>query len=187
MKSIQDYIDEALISKGTLHRAHAHEKLSYKTAKGYPLTIDWPLDEQCEDWVDMKFPKVGKYIVYYDKYHNCKHIGLFCESLQNYVYAGLYEDVDPRMIEEVFDTLEDAVVYALVNCGYDKDQLNKEILSGKFGKYDTLKGYYDHKSFIRDVLTGKYLELEPAEAPDDPKKIDKEWIKDWMSNLYDVH
>lgn len=138
MKSINDYIQEALISKEKRNWADVSDGGVRVDNMPSKVTFQWPTKEDCSEWRTIEIKKPGKFVVYYDKYHERKHIASFGGALESYIFDGTYEDMTPDIIIKGFKTLKEAVKYALDD--------------------DNADDYYDHQEFLDNVMSGKIKE-----------------------------
>ena len=146
MKSINDYIQEALISKSNRDWADVSDGGVRVDNIPSKVTFQWPTTDDCSEWKTIEMKKPGKFVVYYDKYHKCKHIASFGGALEAYIFTGIYEDMTPDIIIKGFKTLKEAVKYAL-----DDDD-------------DDADGYYDSEKFLNAVMSGRIKESDYADT-----------------------
>jgi hypothetical protein len=166
MKSINDYIQEALISKDKRDWAHISDGGIRVDNMPSKVKFQWPTKEDCSEWKTIEIKKPGKFVVYYDKYHKCKHIASFGGALETYILYYMYEDMTPDIIIKGFKTLKEAVKYALDD--YNADD------------------YYDHQEFLDNVMSGKEKESDYVDATEFKmfETPTKKRIKDYMSFVY---
>lgn len=166
MKSINDYIQEALISKGNRDWVDVSDGRVRVNNMPSKVTFQWPTKDDCSEWKTIEMKKPGKFVVYYDKYHKRKHIASFGGALELYIFSGTYEDMTPDIIIKGFKTLKEAVKYALDD--------------------DNADGYYDSEEFLDAVMSGRIKESDYGDTTEfkmfetPTKKI----IKASMSYLY---
>lgn len=167
MRSIQDYINEALISKSNIGNIvnDTEELFADKPVnkfKNSSIRISWPTDEKCTTWAPIELKKPNKFVVYYDKYHRCNHIASFGGYLESYIMTGSFEDFTPDTLIKGFDTLKDAVEYAVKDADPDEDDWNEtsDIYSTNSQSPGQLPGYYDDMCFCKAVLAGNEKEKD---------------------------
>lgn len=193
MKSIQEYINEALISKSTINKVVDDPEAVFADKpvnkyKNASIRISWPADKSCTTWKQIELKKPNKFVVYYDKYHNHKHIASFGGYLESYIYGSTYEDFTPDTLIKGFDTLKDAVNWAVKDADPDKDDWDEtsEIYSTNSESPGSLPGYYDDMCFCKAVITGNIKEKDYDDSAEF-KMFDiptKKRIKAAMSYIY---
>lgn len=167
MKSIQEYISEAFITKNNIKNIGVISEVSEPISKYANSKLDfyWPKNEECTEWKMIELKKPNKFVVYYDKYHKCKHIASFGDMLQSYIFTGSYEDFTPDVLIKGFKTLKEAVEYAVD---------------------DGIELYYDSEKFINNVINGNIKESDYEDSTELKMFMTptKEAIRNTMSYLY---
>ena len=157
MRSIQDYINEALIGKKNVENASRDINNIHHPLNGKTVTFEWPKKESCLEWETVTVRNANKYVVYNDKYHGCNHIASFGGCLEMYLFNSL-EDFTPSDIIASFKTLKEAVQWAVNDAKKDDDwdQDDWDRLPNKYDREDivSLPGYYDSMNFAKAVLSG---------------------------------
>lgn len=158
MKTIQDYINEALIGSKNIKNASSDVNNTHHPLNGKTVTFEWPKKESCLEWEKVTVNNANKYVMYQDKYHRCKHIASFGGCLEMYLFNNIMEDFSPSDIIASFKTLKEAVQFAVKDAKKDTDwdQGDWDRLPNKYitGHRIPLPGYYDSMNFSKAVLSG---------------------------------
>lgn len=158
MKSIKDYINEALIGRKNVNNASSDVNNTHHPLNGKTVTFEWPKKESCLEWEPVTVKNANKYVVYHDKYHGDKHIASFGGCLEMYLFTNTIEDFSPSDIIASFKTLKEAVQFAVNDAKKDDDwdQDDWDRLPNKYDGKDKsfLPGYYDSMNFAKAVLSG---------------------------------
>lgn len=163
MKSLKSYLTEE-----THNNFLVNKKIKNKIQKSWVSTtkakrdIDFPILKQSSDpSYDFEYKgsrKVTipdtKFYVFKDNYHHQLHICNFEDIIQGIgSWYEDYEDFNPKYIVGAFDTLEDAVKFAIEDMGYVGDFNDIENLKDWIDENHTGK-YYDSEKFMKNVLDG---------------------------------
>lgn len=180
MKSIKDYINEALIGRKNEKNASSNINDIHYPLNGKTVTFEWPKSESCLEWETVTVKNANKYVVYYDKYHKCKHIASFGGCLEMYLFNTI-EDFSPSDIIESFKTLKEAVQFAVKDAKKDDDwdQDDWDRLPNKYNGKDRVRlpGYYDSMNFSKAVISGdindrNYEDTTELTRPETPSRKD---------------
>lgn len=181
MKSIQDYINEALIGHKNERNALGDINNIHYPLNGKTVTFDWPRKESCLEWEPVTIKNANKYVIYQDKYHGCKHIASFGGCLEMYLFQNMLEDFSPSDVIASFKTLKEAVQFAVKDAKKDDDwdQDDWDQLPNKYDGKNTvsLPGYYDSMNFAKAVVSGdindkNYEDTSELTKPETPSRRD---------------